>query len=135
MIAINALMTMALLPISMHRHPCCCQAGVVALITIALLPLIRNGIVALFAMALSPSSSWCCPPCCNGIAITIDLVPLIACCQAGVAALVVMALSLLMCRRLHCCNGNCCSCQDGIVAIVDAHASPPFVKLALSPLS
>jgi hypothetical protein len=64
------------------------------------------------------------------------------CChpQAGVVALVAMAslsssmllpsllvikllLLLSMQRHLcHCCDGNCCSCHDGIVAIVDAQA-------------
>jgi hypothetical protein len=55
--AIFALMTMALLLLLMHRRPCCCQDGVVAIITMASLPLICNGIVALIAMALLLSSS------------------------------------------------------------------------------
>jgi hypothetical protein len=53
-----ALMTMALLPLSMCRRPCCCQDGVVSLVTMASMPLIRNGVVALIAMALLLSSSW-----------------------------------------------------------------------------
>jgi hypothetical protein len=57
-IAIFTLMTMALLPLSMHRRPCCCQDGVVSLVTMALLRLIRNGVVSLIVMALLLSSSW-----------------------------------------------------------------------------
>jgi hypothetical protein len=57
-IAIFALMMIALLPLSMHRCPCCCQDGAISLVTIELLPLIRNGVVALIAMALLLSSSW-----------------------------------------------------------------------------
>jgi hypothetical protein len=38
-IAIFALMTMALSPLLMHRHPCYCGDGVFALVTMALLPL------------------------------------------------------------------------------------------------
>jgi hypothetical protein len=55
---IFALMTMALLPLLMHRCPCRCQDGAVSLVTMASLPLIHNGVVALIAMALLLSSSW-----------------------------------------------------------------------------
>jgi hypothetical protein len=56
-----------------------------------------------------------------------SIVALVACCQAGVITLVVMVLLPLMRRRLCCCCiGNCCSCHDGIVAVVDAQASPPL---------
>jgi hypothetical protein len=72
MIAIVAHMTMATLPLLMRRRPCRCQDGVVALITMASLPLIHNGNVALIAMASLPSSSWRCSPCCNGIIVNIN---------------------------------------------------------------
>ncbi len=58
MIAIFVLMTMALLLVSMHIRPCSCQDGVVTLVTMALLPLILNGVVTLIAMVLLLSSSW-----------------------------------------------------------------------------
>jgi hypothetical protein len=57
-IAIFVLMMMALLLLSMHRCPCHCRDGVIALVTMALLPLIRNGVVALIAMVSLLSSSW-----------------------------------------------------------------------------
>jgi hypothetical protein len=79
-------MTMALLPLLMHRHPCHCQAGVVVLVTMALSPLIRDGVVALVVMALSPSSSWHCCPHCNGIVFIINVITLIARWQAGISA-------------------------------------------------
>ncbi len=56
-----------------------------------------------------------------------SIVALVACCKAGtvVAALVMMVLLPSLCRRLcHCCNGDCCSCHGGVVAVVDAQASP-----------
>jgi hypothetical protein len=71
-IAIAALMTIALLPLSMRRHPCCCQASVIALVTMVLLPLIRNSVVVLVAMVLLLSSSWCHCPCYNGAVIIIN---------------------------------------------------------------
>ncbi len=71
----------------MRRRPCHCQAGVVALITIGLLPLIRNGVVALVMMALLPSSSRHHCPCCNGIVVIIHVVALVAHHQAGVVAI------------------------------------------------
>jgi hypothetical protein len=66
-------MMMAMLPLSMHRRPCHCQAGAIALVTMALLPLIRDGVVALIAMTLLPSSSWHCCPCYNGVNVIIDM--------------------------------------------------------------
>ncbi len=126
-ITIIVLMAMASLPLSMHRCPCCHQAGVVALVTMASSPLICIGVVALVVMALLPSLSWCSCPCCNGVIIITSVIVLIACHQAGIVALVVMALLPLMHRRLCCCcNGDCCSCHDGIVAIVNEQASPPL---------
>jgi hypothetical protein len=116
MIAIVALMTMALSLLSMRRHPCHCQAGIVALVTMASLPLIHDSVVALIAMASLLSSSWHCCPRCNGIVFIIDVVALVACHQAGIVALIVMALLHLM----HWClclyrNGDCCSRHDGVV--------------------
>jgi hypothetical protein len=52
-----SLTMMALLPLSMHRRPCRCQDSVITFITMALFPLIRNGVVALIAMVLLLSSS------------------------------------------------------------------------------
>jgi hypothetical protein len=63
---------MALLPLSMRRHPCHCQDGIVDLVTMALLPLIHNGVVALVMMALLLSSSWHCHPICNGVVVIIN---------------------------------------------------------------
>jgi Zn-dependent protease len=110
-IAIVTLMAMALLPLSMHRHPCHHQDGDAPLVTLALLPLICDSIVALVVMALLPSSSWnwliinvvalvtpClpsswhCHPQCAGV---FAIVPM------AIVALVTMVLSqLLMCRCL-----------------------------------
>jgi hypothetical protein len=59
----------------------------VTLVTIALLPLIRDGVVALFMIALLSSSSWCCCPQHNGVVVIIDLIALVARWQAGVAAI------------------------------------------------
>jgi hypothetical protein len=61
----------------MQRCPCHCQDGIVSLVTMALLPLIRNGVVALVVIALLLSSSWHCCPHHNGIVVIIDV---IACC-------------------------------------------------------
>jgi hypothetical protein len=44
-------MMMVLLPLLMFRHPCHPQAGVISLVTMALLPLICDGDVALVARA------------------------------------------------------------------------------------
>ncbi len=61
-IAIFALMTIVVAPLLMHRHPCHCKDGVVSLVTMALLPLICNGVVAFIVMAsLLPSSWYHCP--------------------------------------------------------------------------
>jgi hypothetical protein len=57
-IAIFTLLTMALLPLLMHRHPCYCQDGVISLVKMASFSLVRNGVVALIAMASLLSSSW-----------------------------------------------------------------------------
>ncbi len=102
-------MMMALLPLLMCRRPCHHQAGIVALVTMALLPLIRDGIVALVATALLPSPSWHCRSCCNGVTVIINA-------QAFLP-------SLQWC---------CCPCCDGIVA-VDAQVSLPLSQLQLLP--
>jgi hypothetical protein len=104
-------MTMALLLHSMHRHPCHCQTGIVALVTMALLFLICNGVVALIAMALSLSSSWHHCPYCNGVVVIIDAQ--------------VSLLSL---------QWRCCTCCNGVVA-VDAQASLPSLQWQMLPLS
>jgi hypothetical protein len=80
----------------------------------ALLPLIRDDVVALVMMALPPSSSLHFCPHCNGVVIIINVIALVAHWQAGV-----VAVNGQVC---HCCDGNCCSCHDGIIAVVDAQA-------------
>jgi hypothetical protein len=93
---------MALLPLLMRRHPCHHQDGVVYLVTIALPPLIVNGVAALIVSALLPSSSWHCCPCCNGIVVMIDVIALAACQQAGIAAVdAQVSLLLLQWQLLH----------------------------------
>jgi hypothetical protein len=79
-------MMMELPQLSMHRHPCHHQAGIAALVTMVLLPLIHDGIVALVTMVSLPSSSWHCPPHCNGIVVIIHVVALVTHCQARVVA-------------------------------------------------
>jgi hypothetical protein len=54
-----------------------------------------------------------------------SLIALVSRHQASIIALVVMASLPLMRRHLcRCLNGNCCSCHNGIVAVVDVQASP-----------
>jgi hypothetical protein len=88
--AIVALITMALLPLSMCRRLHHCQACVVALVTCC-----QAGIVALVAMALLPSM-------CRHLCIIVIVI----------AALMMMVLSPLSIRR------HPCRCQDGVVALV-----------------
>jgi hypothetical protein len=88
-------MMMAVLLLSMHRHLCYHQAGIVALVTMVLLPFIRDGFAALVAIVLLPFSSWHCHPCCNGVVVIIHVVALVACCQAGVVAINAEASLLL----------------------------------------
>jgi hypothetical protein len=91
---IVTLVTMALSLLSMHRHLCLCCDGNIA--------------------------SLMCRHLCH---CQVSVLALIACCQAGVVALVVMALLLSLHRRLcHSHDSNCCSCHNGVVAIVDAQA-------------
>jgi hypothetical protein len=58
----------------------------VSLITMALLPLIPNGVVALVVIALVPSSSWHRCPHHNGVVVIIDVIALVTRWQAGIAA-------------------------------------------------
>jgi hypothetical protein len=54
----------------------------------------------------------------------VCIVTLIALHQTGIVALIVMALLLLMHSRLcHFCDGNCCSCHNGIVSVDNAQVS------------
>jgi hypothetical protein len=58
-----------------------------------------------------------------------SIVALVAHCLDGIVALGVMVSSPSMCRRLcrfH--NGNCCSCHNDVVAIVNVQASPPLLN-------
>jgi hypothetical protein len=59
----------------------------VSLVTMALLPLIRDGVVALVVIALLLSSSWQCCPHCNGVVVIIDVIVLVTCWQAGTAVI------------------------------------------------
>ncbi len=126
---------MVSLPLWMHRHPCCCQAGIVALVTMALTLLIHDDIIALVAMTSLPSSSWRHCPCCIGIFIIINgRHP----CHHhnGVFALIALVLLPLMHRHLcHGCNGHCHPHDDGIIAIVDVQASLPSSSWHCHPLA
>jgi hypothetical protein len=126
-------MTMVLSPLSMRRCPCRCPAGVVALITMVLLPLIRNNVVAFVTTASMPSSSWHCCPCHNGVGVIINAQVSLPSCN-GIVALVVMALLLLMYRRLcRCRDCNCRPHDNGVVAIVNAQASLPLSSWCCCP--
>jgi hypothetical protein len=59
----------------------------VSLVTMALLPLIRDGVVSLIVIALSPSSSWHCCPHCSGVVLIINVIALVASQQASIAAI------------------------------------------------
>ncbi len=103
-----------------------CQAGIVALVVIMLLPLMRRHlchcqmvIVDLIMMALLPLSMR--RHLCN---CWTSIVALIARCWAGVVALVPMVLLPSMRKRLcHCCHCNCCPHDNGFVAVVYVQAS------------
>jgi hypothetical protein len=119
-IAIVALMMMVLLPLLMRRCPCCCQTGIINLVTMAFLPLICNGVVFLFAMVLSLSSSWHCCPCYNGVFIINDAQASLPssqwhCCphHDGVVAIDAQVSLLLS-------QWQCCPCCNGISAIIIA---------------
>ncbi len=123
--AIGALVTMALLPLSMCKclHHCqtrivalvaCCQAGVVSLVVMALLPSMRrrlchcrdcyccphdNCIVAIVdAQASLPLLSWRCCPRNNGI-IALDL--WWCCCSHCNGIIAVLKLVLLPLLQWH----------------------------------
>ncbi len=116
-------MTMALFPLLMHRHPCRCQAGIIALVTMASLPLIHNGVIALVVMASLPSSSWRFCPHCNRVVIIVDMQASLPSSQWCVAY-VAMALLPSMCRHFcHCFDCDCHPHDNGVVAIVDAQES------------
>ena len=83
---------------------------------------IDAGIFAIVLMASLLSLMRSCLQCCQA-----SIVTLVACCKAStvVIALVMMVLLPSMCRLpCHCCNWDCCSCHGGVVAVVDAQASP-----------
>ncbi len=118
---INALITMALLPLSMHRRLHCCQTSIIALVTHH-----QTVIIALIVMASLPSISrhLCCCYNCN-------------CCPHDNCVVAVVnahaSLPLSSWHYFPCNNSNIVFdpgwysylCHDGIVAIL---------KLALSPL-
>ncbi len=103
-IAIVAFMTMVSLLLLMRKCPCPHWAGIIALVTMASLPLIRNSIVALVTMVSIPPSSWHHCPCCNDIVVIINA-------QASLPSL----------------QWHYCPCCDGVVA-VDAQASLPLLQ-------
>jgi hypothetical protein len=112
--------------------------SMVALVTMALLPLIHNGVVARIVMVSSPSSSWRCCPCCNDINIIINVVALVACCQAGIVAIDVQASLLLLQWQLSLLSQwhhHHCQCK-GISAVVKLALLPLLlvIKLASLPL-
>ncbi len=100
-IAIVALMTMSSLPLSMCRRSCHCQAGVVSIVTMVLLPLICNSFVALVTMAL--------------------LHP-----QAGIVALVAILLSSSSICRRPCCHCDGVVALNAFVVAINAQASLPL---------
>jgi hypothetical protein len=69
---------MALLLLSMRRHPCRHQNGILSLVTMVLLPLICDGVVTLVMIVLFPSSSWRHCPHCNGAVVFVNFNALIA---------------------------------------------------------
>ncbi len=82
----------------------------VSLVTMALPPLIRDGVVALVVIALLPSSSWHHFPHPNCVIVIIDDIALIICWQAGIAAvdlqvyLPVSRWQMLLSSRWHHCR-------------------------------
>jgi hypothetical protein len=85
-IAIVILMMIGVLPLSMCRHSCYCEEGVVALVTMVVLPLIckqhccphHNGVVAILKLALLPSLQWgSCHHECAGL-LAIIMMPLLS---------------------------------------------------------
>jgi hypothetical protein len=56
-----------------------------------------------------------------------SIITLVACHQAGIVALIVMTLLPSMRSHLcQCCDGNCYSCHNCVITVVDAQASPPL---------
>jgi hypothetical protein len=119
----------------------------------------NNGIIAIFnAQASLPSLSWCCCPRNNGVAAYDRQQQCCSrcngCCppQAGIVTLIAMALSslsmllpssivvklasLLSIQRglCNCPNGNCCSCHDGVIPIVNVQACLRRCWIVLLPL-
>ncbi len=119
MMAIVALVTMALSPLSMRRRLChcgasvialvaCCQAGIVALITIVLFPSMH--------LHLCCCRDCNCRPCDDGASLLVvdaqaSLLPLLrwCCCPRNNG---IVAIDL----QWHCCP--CCPCCDGVVTIL-----------------
>jgi hypothetical protein len=108
---IVALMTMVLLPLLMRRRLCCRQDDIVSLITMALLPLIRDGVVDFVVIVLLPSSSWRYCPHCNGVVVIINVIALVTCRQAGIVAVDAQAsLPLLQWQLLRSSQWRHCHC-------------------------
>ncbi len=126
---------MALLP-SMHRclcHHCHCNCpahddSVVAVVhaqaslplsncchcplTMPLLPLIHDFVVALVMMASMLSSNWCYCPCCNGVIIIIDVIAFAAHWQSDIIAVDAQVLLPLLQWQLSLLpQWCCCRCQ------------------------
>jgi hypothetical protein len=106
---------MALLPLSMHRHLCCCHNGVVALVALAPLPILPR---------------HCCP-CCTGVVVLIVLTSLPSRCMVVVtidALALLLPLSWRVCAialvlsPLSC--WHCCPWCTGISALVMQESLP-----------
>jgi hypothetical protein len=103
----------------MRRHLCCHQDGIVALVTMASLPLIRNGIVALVVLALLPSSSWHHLLYRNGIVVIINAQASLPSLQWSFCPCHDGVVDIDMLASLSLCNGNCWHPCNGISAVVE----------------
>ncbi len=87
------------------------------------------GIFAIVVMVSLPLL-MCRHLCCHQASV----ITLIACRKAGIHALVVMVLLPLIRRCLcRCCDGDCCSRHNVIIAVIDAQASPPLLSWCYHP--
>ncbi len=129
---------MGLLPSSMRRLLCCCQAGIAPLVAMVL-PLLmcrglcRPGIFAIITITLLPLLQWCC--CCvNLVSLPLSRWHHCHCWYAGVFALVMMAFLPL----LRCCYCQHCMGDIILVALVSLSLSRwplcPHVPWVPSPL-
>jgi hypothetical protein len=111
---IVALVRMALLPSSMRRHLCCCQASVVALVSCC-----QAGIVVLVVVASLPLMRRCLCHCRNCNCYPHDI-----CVVAIVDAQVSLPVS----------SWHCCSHNNGIVALDLQQRCCPHYNDVIDPL-